>query len=131
MNKETIGIFDSGIGGLTVANAISRLLPNEALIYFGDTAHLPYGDKSEDLSKSFSLNIADFLIEKQKWPRGSVVIYPPKNKVVSSRGAVVSKNIIKPNDALDLGCGLGIKNEQNINVVKEDDLKISYPKKII
>ncbi|MGB0885630.1 MAG: glutamate racemase [Chitinophagales bacterium] len=65
MNKETIGIFDSGIGGLTVANAISRLLPNEALIYFGDTAHLPYGDKSESLIKTFSLNIANFLIEKQ------------------------------------------------------------------
>lgn len=61
--KETIGIFDSGIGGLTVANAISELLPNETLIYFGDTAHLPYGDKSEALIKSFSLSIADFLIE--------------------------------------------------------------------
>jgi glutamate racemase len=61
--KNTIGIFDSGIGGLTVANAISRRLSKESLIYFGDTAHLPYGDKSEDLIKSFSLNIADFLID--------------------------------------------------------------------
>lgn len=65
MKKETIGIFDSGIGGLTVANAISELLPNETLVYFGDTAHLPYGDKSEALIKSFSLNIADFLIAKK------------------------------------------------------------------
>ena len=39
-----IGIFDSGIGGLTVAHAIAQLLPNEQIIYFGDTAHLPYGD---------------------------------------------------------------------------------------
>lgn len=63
--KNTIGIFDSGIGGLTVANAIYKRLPKESLIYFGDTAHLPYGDKSEDLIKSFSLNIADFLIDNK------------------------------------------------------------------
>ena len=43
--NKSIGIFDSGIGGLTVANAIQKSLPNEHLIYFGDTAHLPYGDK--------------------------------------------------------------------------------------
>ena len=65
MKKETIGIFDSGIGGLTVANAISELLPKETLVYFGDTAHLPYGDKSEDLIKTFSENIADFLIQEK------------------------------------------------------------------
>ena len=65
MKKETIGIFDSGIGGLTVANAISKNLPKESLVYFGDTAHLPYGDKSEELIKVFSSNIANFLIEKK------------------------------------------------------------------
>ena len=42
MNKP-IGIFDSGIGGLTVAHAVTKLLPNETIVYFGDTAHLPYG----------------------------------------------------------------------------------------
>ena len=65
MKKEIIGIFDSGIGGLTVANAVSELLPNESITYFGDTAHLPYGDKSPDLIKSFSLSIADFLISNE------------------------------------------------------------------
>ena len=44
--SQPIGIFDSGIGGLTVAHAIVRHLPNENIIYFGDTAHFPYGDKS-------------------------------------------------------------------------------------
>jgi len=63
--KDTIGIFDSGIGGLTVANAIYKQLPKENLIYFGDTAHLPYGDKSENLIKYFSINIADFLIKEK------------------------------------------------------------------
>jgi len=65
LNKhQPIGVFDSGIGGLTVANAISKLLPNEKLIYFGDTAHLPYGDKSARAIKQYSYIISDFLIEK-------------------------------------------------------------------
>ena len=45
-SSAPIGIFDSGIGGMTVASAVTRLLPQENTIYFGDTAHLPYGDKS-------------------------------------------------------------------------------------
>ena len=64
MNKP-IGIFDSGIGGLTVAHAISKLLPNEQIIYFGDTAHLPYGDKSPALIHSFVKNISRFLLNKE------------------------------------------------------------------
>jgi glutamate racemase len=63
--KKPIGIFDSGIGGLTVAHAISKLLPNEQIIYFGDTAHLPYGDKSPDLIHSFVKNISQFLLHKE------------------------------------------------------------------
>ncbi|MBC7743659.1 MAG: glutamate racemase [Flavobacterium sp.] len=59
-----IGIFDSGIGGLTVAAAISKILPNEQLIYFGDTAHLPYGDKSPEAIKDYSIKIARFLISQ-------------------------------------------------------------------
>ncbi len=65
-NNNPIGIFDSGIGGLTVANAVSRLLPDENIIYFGDTAHMPYGDKSIDLIKSYAVSIARFLIEEKK-----------------------------------------------------------------
>jgi glutamate racemase len=60
-----IGIFDSGIGGLTVASAIRKILPNEQLIYFGDTAHMPYGDKSPEAIKFYSLKIAKFLLDKQ------------------------------------------------------------------
>jgi len=62
--NQPIGIFDSGIGGLTVAHAIKKLLPDENLIYFGDTAHLPYGDKSEDAIVSYSKKIVDFLLQK-------------------------------------------------------------------
>ena len=56
-----IGIFDSGIGGLTVAREIVNALPNEEIIYFGDTAHLPYGDKSGDAIRYYIAKIADFL----------------------------------------------------------------------
>ena len=62
--NSPIGIFDSGIGGLTVANAIKDLLPMERIIYFGDTAHLPYGDKSPASIKAYSIRIADYLISK-------------------------------------------------------------------
>ena len=65
MNRDNpIGIFDSGIGGLTVAKAIRSLLPNESLLYFGDTKHLPYGEKSAHAIQEFSKNIALFLKQK-------------------------------------------------------------------
>lgn len=62
--KQPIGIFDSGIGGLTVAHAIRKVLPKENLVYFGDTAHLPYGDKSEAAIQAYSIKIADVLLKR-------------------------------------------------------------------
>jgi len=59
-----IGIFDSGIGGLTIAHAVQKLLPNESIIYFGDTAHLPYGDKSTAAIQSYAVKICDLLIKQ-------------------------------------------------------------------
>ncbi len=58
-----IGIFDSGIGGLTVARAVKDALPNERIIYFGDTAHLPYGDKSTAAIQAYAVKIADVLLK--------------------------------------------------------------------
>lgn len=63
---QPIGIFDSGIGGLTVADKIVQELPNEDIVYFGDTAHLPYGDKSDELVKSYALAITNFLLEEKQ-----------------------------------------------------------------
>lgn len=57
-----IGIFDSGIGGLTVARAAFDLLPKESILYFGDTAHLPYGEKSPELIRKYSTRIALHLL---------------------------------------------------------------------
>jgi len=60
--NSPIGIFDSGVGGLTIAHAISNLLPKESIIYFGDSAHLPYGDKSATTIIHYSQRIVDFLL---------------------------------------------------------------------
>jgi glutamate racemase len=60
-----IGIFDSGIGGLTVASAVAKLLPSEHMIYFGDTAHLPYGEKSTAAIQSYAIKICNLLLEKR------------------------------------------------------------------
>jgi len=59
-----IGIFDSGVGGLTVANAISLLLPDESIYYIGDTARIPYGNKSKEDIEKFSLEMTKFLLDK-------------------------------------------------------------------
>jgi glutamate racemase len=59
-----IGVFDSGIGGLTVVHEIIRQLPRENVVYFGDTARVPYGPKSPDTVRRYSLEIAHFLREQ-------------------------------------------------------------------
>ena len=62
MDNRPIGIFDSGIGGLTVASALHRVLPKESILYFGDTAHLPYGDKSAETIIAYAKNITELLL---------------------------------------------------------------------
>lgn len=64
MNNKAIGIFDSGIGGLTVYKAIKKKMPNEKIVYLGDTARLPYGTKSPDTIKKFSEQNSRFLLSK-------------------------------------------------------------------
>ena len=64
LNRFKIGIFDSGIGGLTVAKAISNLCPNQDLLYIGDTAHMPWGDKSKSHIVRYATKITDFLIKQ-------------------------------------------------------------------
>jgi len=60
--ERAIGIFDSGIGGLTVLKEISRLLPREELFYVGDTARVPYGTKSPETVRRYALEVAEFLV---------------------------------------------------------------------
>lgn len=64
MDDRAIGVFDSGIGGLTVVKEIMKILPNEDIIYFGDTARVPYGNKSTETITKFSFQNTRFLISK-------------------------------------------------------------------
>ena len=61
IRKAPIGVFDSGVGGLTVAREIMRNLPNERIVYFGDTARVPYGSKSKDTIIRYAKQIIRFL----------------------------------------------------------------------
>ncbi len=64
MDNRPIGIFDSGVGGLTVVKQVIKALPNEDIIYFGDTARVPYGSKSKETVTKFSSQIIRFLLSK-------------------------------------------------------------------
>jgi glutamate racemase len=95
-----IGIFDSGIGGLTVAHAVTRALPGENLIYFGDTAHLPYGDKSTAAIQAYAIKICDMLLRQQckviliACNSASAAAYELVKEYVASRARVL--NVIDP-----------------------------------
>ena len=65
MNNRPIGFFDSGLGGLTSIPYLMKALPNERIIYYGDTARTPYGSKAPSTIRAFSFQIADFLVQQQ------------------------------------------------------------------
>ncbi len=64
LKEAAIGIFDSGVGGLTVLQQVAHLLPRERLVYLGDTARYPYGSKSPEVVTRYSCENADFLMER-------------------------------------------------------------------
>lgn len=100
MNSSPIGIFDSGIGGLTVAHAVTTLLPNENIIYFGDTAHLPYGDKSSSAIQAYSIKICNVLLQQKckviliACNSASAAAYELVREYVGSKAKVI--NVIDP-----------------------------------
>lgn len=61
-DKRPIGVFDSGLGGLTVVRELKKLLPNESIIYFGDTSRVPYGNKSRDTIRKYAIQDEKFLL---------------------------------------------------------------------
>lgn len=61
-DNRAIGVFDSGLGGLTVAREIMKLLPNESIVYFGDTGRVPYGTRSRDTIKKYAMQDEQFLL---------------------------------------------------------------------
>lgn len=86
-----IGIFDSGLGGLTVVRELARILPNEDLIYLGDTARVPYGGRSREVITKFALEDANFLLKRKV---KCVVI--ACNTVSAMAGDVLKKEIKIP-----------------------------------
>lgn len=99
-NRQPIGVFDSGIGGLTVAHAIVQNLPQERLIYFGDTAHLPYGDKSTAAIQAYAVKICDLLLRQHckviliACNSASAAAYELVKEYVGSKARVL--NVIDP-----------------------------------
>jgi len=97
---QPIGIFDSGIGGLTVANALVRFLPKEDIIYFGDTAHLPYGDKSTAAIQAYAVKITHMLLQQEckliliACNSASAAAYELVKEYIGSKGMVM--NVIDP-----------------------------------
>jgi glutamate racemase len=100
LNQQPIGIFDSGIGGLTVAQSIVHALPQERLIYFGDTAHLPYGDKSTAAIQAYAIKICDLLLRQRckviliACNSASAAAYELVKEYVGSKARVL--NVIDP-----------------------------------
>ena len=99
-SSRPIGIFDSGLGGLTVTHAIRNLLPGENVIYFGDTRHLPYGDKSAESIKYYTTHIAEFLLNEGckmvlvACNTASATAYPEVIETVGNKALVM--NVIDP-----------------------------------
>lgn len=97
---QPIGIFDSGIGGLTVAHALVKHLPNENLIYFGDTAHMPYGDKSTAAIQAYAVKIAHMLLQQEckliliACNSASAAAYELVKEYIASKAIVM--NVIDP-----------------------------------
>ena len=100
LTTRPIGVFDSGIGGLTVARAVAQVLPHERLVYFGDTAHLPYGDKSTAAIQAYAVKICDLLLKQQckviliACNSASAAAYELVREYVGSKAQVL--NVIDP-----------------------------------
>jgi glutamate racemase len=99
-SNKPIGIFDSGIGGLTIAHSISELLPDEEIVFFGDTAHLPYGNKSARAVKHYSDKIVELLLKRSckivviACNTASSVAFNSVNKKYGQKSIIV--NVIDP-----------------------------------
>ena len=65
MDTRPIGVFDSGVGGLTVVKQIMKVMPHENIVYFGDTARVPYGTKSKEAVTKYSKQNVRFLLSKE------------------------------------------------------------------
>jgi glutamate racemase len=127
---QPIGIFDSGIGGLTIAHALVKHLPKENIIYFGDTAHLPYGDKSTAAIQAYAVKIAHLLLQQEckliliACNSASAAAYELVKEYIGSKAIVM--NVIDPTvrllkdkyDSKRIGL-IGTRQTVNSNIYKK------------
>ena len=114
-SDKSIGIFDSGIGGLTVYQAIREALPHESLIYLGDTARVPYGTKSSETIIRYSLENASFLIK-----RGiKALVVACNTSSAYALPAIIAKNGIPVIGVIEPGvsAALSVTLNNNIGVI--------------
>ncbi len=110
MDTRPIGMFDSGCGGLTVLKEYMKELPHEDFIYYGDTAHLPYGDKSKEKIIEYAKNIVEFLLSQNvkmiviACGTASAQAY----EELKNSYQIPIKNIIEPTAKTNLGNTVGV-----------------------
>ncbi|MCT4620545.1 MAG: glutamate racemase [Marinisporobacter sp.] len=109
MNNKPIGVFDSGVGGLTVVLEILRQLPNEEVIYFGDTARNPYGPKPVDVVTDFSEQITRFLLTKDV----KAVIIACNTATIASLDTLSKKFDVPIIGVVDSGVESAVMSTQN------------------
>ena len=106
-----IGIFDSGVGGLTVARAIMQQIPGYDIVYFGDTAHTPYGTKSSETVIGYTINNIEFLLS-----RGAELILIACNTASSVAAAPVLKQFSVPLfEVITPAVELAVQASKNLN----------------
>ena len=102
MNKSPIGVFDSGLGGLTVLKEIMRMLPNENIIYFGDTARVPYGPRSKETVTKYTFQAINFLISKGV------------KAIVIACNTATARALEEANEKYDIPANISEENMENI-----------------
>ncbi len=116
-NESPIGIFDSGIGGLTVVKSVMKSLPDENIIYFGDTARVPYGIKSTDTIRQYALQITDFLLKRNV----KIILIACNSVAAAARTDIIKRSKkIAVLDVIDAGTKAAVSqssNHGNIGVI--------------
>lgn len=109
-----IGIFDSGIGGMTVVKSVMQELPGEDIIYFGDTARVPYGTKSMETVREYALQITDFLLKKKV----KMILIACNTVAASARPDIIAKaNGIPVLDVVLAGAKVATETEIRHNLI--------------
>ena len=104
-----IGVFDSGIGGLTVARALMQHLPYEHILYFGDTARVPYGVKSADTIAQYAIQITDFLVER----RVKLLIVACNTMAAVAAPAIRARANVPVLDVIEIGAHVAAQRTRN------------------